>query len=314
MNNEDLKTMQAWPLERKVRVSQLRIMEWYQYWHGQVCVSFSGGKDSTVLLDLARHIYPDIPAIFVDTGLEYPEIRRFALSQDNVFRLKPKLRFDEVIEKYGYPVISKRVAGAVEDAKRNLPLGKITTGIQQLMGTYQEGRSWFNFPKWYFLIDAPFKISDRCCDVMKKAPIKAFQHKHGFQPMVGTLAEEGMQRKVNWYQYGCNIFDSKNPVSRPLSFWRNQDILAYLKQTSLPFCSVYGEIVEEAQITMPFMERKLHTTKCDRTGCMYCMFGIHLDQRPNRFERMRHTHPKQYHYCMDQLECGKVLDFLQIPY
>ncbi|MBV1685223.1 phosphoadenosine phosphosulfate reductase family protein [Eubacterium callanderi] len=306
--------MQAWPLERKVRVSQLRIMEWYQYWHGQVCVSFSGGKDSTVLLDLARHIYPDIPAIFVDTGLEYPEIRRFALSQDNVFRLKPKLRFDEVIEKYGYPVISKRVAGAVEDAKRNLPLGKITTGIQQLMGTYQEGRSWFNFPKWYFLIDAPFKISDRCCDVMKKAPIKAFQHKHGFQPMVGTLAEEGMQRKVNWYQYGCNIFDSKNPVSRPLSFWRNQDILAYLKQTGLPFSSVYGAIVEEAQMTMPFMERKLRTTKCDRTGCIYCMFGIHLDQRPNRFERLRYTHPKQYQYCVEQLGCGKVLDFLEIPY
>ena len=306
--------MQAWPLERKVRVSQLRIMEWYQYWHGQVCVSFSGGKDSTVLLDLARHIYPDIPAIFVDTGLEYPEIRRFALGQDNVFRLKPKLRFDEVIEKYGYPVISKRVAGAVEDAKRNLPLGKITTGVQQLMGTYQEGRSWFNFPKWYFLIDAPFKISDRCCDVMKKAPIKAFQHTHGFQPMVGTLAEEGMQRKVNWYQYGCNIFDSKNPVSRPLSFWRNQDILAYLKQTGLPFSSVYGAIVEEAQMTMPFMERKLRTTKCDRTGCIYCMFGIHLDQRPNRCERLRYTHPKQYQYCVEQLGCGKVLDFLEIPY
>nr|WP_243259487.1 phosphoadenosine phosphosulfate reductase family protein [Eubacterium sp. 1001713B170207_170306_E7] len=289
-------------------------MEWYQYWHGQVCVSFSGGKDSTVLLDLARHIYPDIPAIFVDTGLEYPEIRRFALSQDNVFRLKPKLRFDEVIKEYGYPVISKRVAGAVEDAKRNLPLGKITTGIQQLMGTYQEGRSWFSFPKWYFLIDAPFKISVRCCDVMKKAPIKAFQHTHGFQPMVGTLAEEGMQRKVNWYQYGCNIFDSKNPVSRPLSFWRNQDILAYLKQTGLPFSSVYGAIVEEAQMTMPFMERKLRTTKCDRTGCIYCMFGIHLDQRPNRFERLRYTHPKQYQYCVEQLGCGKVLDFLEIPY
>lgn len=133
--------MQAWPLERKVRISQLRIMEWYQHWNGQICVSYSGGLDSTVLLDLARHIYPELSAVFVDTGLEYPEIRRFALSQDNVFRLKPKLRFDEVIEKYGYPIVSKRVTGAVEEAKRNLPLGKITTGVQQLMGIYQEGRS-----------------------------------------------------------------------------------------------------------------------------------------------------------------------------
>lgn len=51
MTNEDLETMQAWPLERKIRVSQLRIMEWYQHWGGRVYISFSGGKDSTVLLD-----------------------------------------------------------------------------------------------------------------------------------------------------------------------------------------------------------------------------------------------------------------------
>ncbi len=195
MNNEDLKTMQAWPLERKVRVSQLRIMEWYQHWNGQICVSYSGGKDSSVLLDLARHIYPELPAVFVDTGLEYPEIRRFALSHNNVFRLKPKLRFDEVIEKYGYPVISKRVAGAVEEAKRNLPIGKITTGVQQLMGTYQEGRSWFNFPKWYFLIDAPFKISDRCCDVMKKALSKPSTRPMAFSPWWGPWQRKECSEK-----------------------------------------------------------------------------------------------------------------------
>lgn len=72
--SDDLKTMQAWSLERKIRVTQTRIIEWYQHYKGQVYVSFSGGKDSTVLLDLARRIYPEIPAVFVDTGLEYPEI------------------------------------------------------------------------------------------------------------------------------------------------------------------------------------------------------------------------------------------------
>ena len=67
--SEDLKIMQAWSLDRKIQVTQTRIMEWYIKNNGNVYVSFSGGKDSTVLLDLARRIYPDIPAVFIDTGL-----------------------------------------------------------------------------------------------------------------------------------------------------------------------------------------------------------------------------------------------------
>lgn len=84
MTKEDLKTMQEWSLERKIRVTQTRIMEWYMHYDGNVCISFSGGKDSTVLLDLARRIYPDIPAVFVDTGLEYPSIRSFVKSKENI--------------------------------------------------------------------------------------------------------------------------------------------------------------------------------------------------------------------------------------
>ena len=114
----DLKTMQAWPLAKKIRVSQLRIMEWYEKWGGQVYVSFSGGKDSTVLLDLARRVCEDIPGVFVDTGLEWPEIRAFVKSQENIIWLKPQMRFDEVIDTYGYPVISKDVSNRVYYAQK----------------------------------------------------------------------------------------------------------------------------------------------------------------------------------------------------
>ena len=105
--------MQGWSLERKVQVTQTRIIEWYMKYNGNVFVSFSGGKDSTVLLDLARKIYSDIPAVFVDTGLEYPELRAFVKTKENVNWLRPKYSFTNIIEKYGYPVISKEIADCV---------------------------------------------------------------------------------------------------------------------------------------------------------------------------------------------------------
>ena len=118
---QDLSVMQAWPLERKIRVTQAKILEWYHHYGGKVAVSFSGGKDSTVLLDLARRAFPDLPAVFVDTGLEYPEIRDFVKTVPNVTWLRPEMPFSKVISEYGYPVVSKDVARRVRYAKRGSP-------------------------------------------------------------------------------------------------------------------------------------------------------------------------------------------------
>jgi len=115
---ERLKELQALPLSRKIQITQTRIIEWYQHYDGNVCVSFSGGKDSTVLMHIARQIYPDIPAVFSNTGLEYPEIQRFVKSFDNVDIVTPPMRFDEVITTYGYPLIGKEVAEAIHFARR----------------------------------------------------------------------------------------------------------------------------------------------------------------------------------------------------
>lgn len=114
----DLQAMQAWPLSRKIQVTQTRIIEWCIKNNGQVYVSFSGGKDSTVLLDLARRIYPDIPAVFIDTGLEYPEIRDFVKDTDNVTWLRPKMNFRKVIETYGYPLVSKEISVKIHWARK----------------------------------------------------------------------------------------------------------------------------------------------------------------------------------------------------
>lgn len=113
-SREDLKYFQAMPLEVKVGMTKTRIREWVkEYGTDGVYVSFSGGKDSTVLLHIVRELYPNVEAVFVDTGLEYPEIRRFVKTFENVTILRPKMRFDEVIKKYGYPIISKEVGECV---------------------------------------------------------------------------------------------------------------------------------------------------------------------------------------------------------
>lgn len=118
---EDLKQMQALPLSLKIRLTQSRIRTWVnEFGSDGVYVSFSGGKDSTVLLHIVRQMYPEVEAVFCDTGLEYPEIREFVKTFDNVTWLKPKMNFKKVIEIYGYPFISKEVSECVYGARKYL--------------------------------------------------------------------------------------------------------------------------------------------------------------------------------------------------
>ena len=302
---QDLMTMQAWPLERKIQVTQTKILEWYLHYGGKVCVSFSGGKDSTVLLDLARRVAPDIQAVYADTGLEYPEIRSFVRTVPNVSWVRPELPFSRVIEQYGYPVVSKEVARRIYYARKGS-----MWAILQLQGKNRDGSaSKFaqRYIKWAHLTDAPFRISDQCCMVMKERPLDRFTRDTGLQPIIGTMACESMRRQMAYLDTGCNGFSKRRPSSQPMSFWMEQDVLRYLKLTGIPYASgIYGEIAEDSG--------KLTTTGVSRTGCMFCMFGVHMDKRPNRFERMAQTHPKLHDYCINRLGCGAVLDYIGVPY
>jgi 3'-phosphoadenosine 5'-phosphosulfate sulfotransferase (PAPS reductase)/FAD synthetase len=300
----DLLQMQSLPLSAKVIMTKRRIKDWYDYWDGQVYVSFSGGKDSTVLLHIAREVYSDIEAVFVNTGLEYPEIQSFVKTFDNVTILRPKMRFDEVIKKFGYPMISKAVANCIVGAKRN-PNG---VKYQQLCGEYvTNGKlSMFNYGKYKPLLDTDFNITDECCKIMKKTPMKAFHKQIGKYPIIATMADEGEQRKMSWFRGGCNSFDSKNPRSAPMSFWTEQDILKYIKENEIPIASVYGDVVYKDNPDQIKIDdfgidsgAQYQTTGCNRTGCIFCGFGCHLEKEPSRFQRLKKTHPRQYDYCLN---------------
>jgi len=126
---DTLKELQAMPLSDKVALTEDRIIEFYEHYDGKVVISFSGGKDSTVLLDIARRLFPNIRAAFSNTGLEYPEIQAFVKEHDNVDIVRPKMTFRDVITNYGYPLISKEVAEAIFYARRNQPSWtKLITG------------------------------------------------------------------------------------------------------------------------------------------------------------------------------------------
>lgn len=301
-----LKQRQSLPLKLKIELSKNRIKQFYEHFCGKVYVSFSGGKDSTVLLHLVRSLFPEVPALFIDTGLEYPEVKTFIKSFDNVITLRPEMSFKKVITEYGYPVISKEVAQFIEDNRKN-PNGYTAKKFDPNSDYVKRYGARFCLAKWNYLKNSDIKISSQCCRIMKKTPAKKFEKESGLKPFIATMAAESNLRKQEYIKKGCNSFESKRPASTPLGFWTEQDILQYLVENNLPYCSVYGEIKQDKN-------GKYYTTGAKRTGCMFCMFGVHNEKSPNKFELMRETHPKLHDYCINKLGCGRVLDFIGVKY
>lgn len=218
-----------------------------------------------------------------------------------------------------------------------------------------ERKSQFSQEKYKFFLEAPFEISNRCCNVMKKEPAHKYFKETNRKPIIATMASESKLRTQKWLQNGCNGFDLKIPTSTPMSFWTEQDVLLFIKlyEEEMKFgehrniskckekgfmkygksyvsretgafitdsldelgaiCSVYGDVVidydaegnVDGQMNMSELSaefglfdcgnRPLKTTGCDRTGCVLCGFGCHLEKEgEGRFERLKETHPKLY--------------------
>ena len=286
MDYKELSQRQKWTLNQKIDHS-VGAIEAFIAGTGKVpFVSYSGGRDSTVLLDLARrYVDTDMKAVFCNTGNEYPEIVRFVRDTENVTIIRPKFTVREVIAKYGFPMISKEQAQGIRQAKttRSEKLRNI-----RLHGT-DRSKGWVSgkiADRWQFLIDEPFMVSEKCCDCLKKRPFARYVKQTGEAPIIGTMAGESRLRAQQYVRRGgCNSFSETNTASYPLSIWTDGDIWNYIRTFNIPYCELYDNG---------------HT----RTGCMICGFGAQYETERSRFESLYRQHPKAYQIFMGYANNG----------
>lgn len=307
MNIQELRMLQALPLEVKIMKTEQRIREFYEHHGGDVYIS-EEGKDSAVVRYLVRSLYPSVPVVTVNSGLLNPYNLEHLKKDTKRIWLKPLLTQREVIEKYGYPIVSKKVAKMIRRLQ-NPSEDNYKSRMLSLTGYTSAGRKSVQgkLPKkWKYLIDAPFKVSEQCCYYVKHGPIDVFDKENGVHGFTGEMADEGWDRENAYLKTGCNSFGTKSK-SKPIGFWTEQDVLQFIKENKIVISKAYGEIAEDKN-------GKLKCSKEQRTGCMTCGFGCHLEEYPNRFQRMQHEHPAMWNYCINILKYNEVLDYMGIPY
>lgn len=285
-------------LDKKVERSKTIIKRFYEALDGKVYISDSGGKDSLVMRSLVRSLYPNIKAVHVAVPRD-PDTVKYVRTIPKLNLLVPEYSYEEIVKKYGYPVVSKEVSKNISRYRSSRKRGDTGMMHYRLTGEHPDGRTGLMMgvipQKWQFLVDAPFKISDMCCDVEKKRPLEKYEKEHGTKPFIGILGGESDRRMRKYREFGCTIMKKGKEKCMPLSHWTESDIWKYIKLNNLEYSPIYdkGE---------------------SRTGCVGCMFGCHLESPPNRFQRLYHRWPKLYDYYINRVGLGEVMDFVGIDY
>lgn len=329
--------MQKLPYEVKVRRAERRAKEFYEKvvydMDKNVHVSV-GGLDSLTLLYFLRNIGLDIPAIGV-TSLEHSSIRKIH-KLAGVQEIRPFKNKHTVLRELGFPVISKAKARKINllqspDSEKQTFIHAIMTGDMGEQGKWQHSEKIKLPDKWLELFGgsyqehrpdlccrcAPFKVSSDCCKWMKEDPCDAWAKSHESYPYLGLMACEGGQREFALMKNGCNYYGKDVIRSAPFAPFLRQDVLQLALDLKVPVPEAYGEIAKLSDGT-------LYTTKAQRTGCEICGFGIHLEKRPHRFDRLREENEKAWHFwmyevCTDEVTgekygWGRVLDWIGVAW
>ena len=270
MTLEELKQRQSWTFDQKLDHAVATVENFFSRLDGRCFVSFSGGKDSTVLLDLVRRfVDKNCPAVFCNTGAEYPDVVNFVHSFDNVIIIKPEHTFKEIIEQRGFPLVSKEQSRYIRQA-RHTKSEKLRAMRLNVDG--EKRKFGFISKKWRYLVHQPYDVSEECCDILKKRPFKKFCKERNLRPLIATTCDESLLRAEMYVRRGgCSSFEKDKEASYPLSIFLDSDIYEYIHKFNLRLCDLYKK---------GFV----------RTGCMACGFGAHVDKE--RFKLLNRTCPR----------------------
>mgnify|MGYP000654537624 CR=1 FL=1 len=327
--------MQALPYEVKIKRAERRAIEFMEQMDERGCNAHVsvGGLDSITLLLFLRHIGIDVPAISV-SGVEDKSIQKIheVLGVEIVRSYKSKV---EVLNEVGFPVISKKIAGRIDLLQHPTPDNQtvrhaIITGECGAQGHYAKNSRMQLPKKWLELFGgvenekygtnyqtASFLVSNKCCYYLKEKPCDDWAKEHNSWPFLGMMASEGGQREEALVDHGCNYYGKTVMRSAPFAPFLRRDILQLALDLNVPIPEIYGEIAIKPDGT-------LYTTKAQRTGCSMCGFGIHMEKRPHRFDRLREMNPKEWEFwmyrcCTDpksgqKYGWGRVLDWIGVKW
>lgn len=317
------KVKQQLPYECKIRYAELRAREFENECAARELNTHVsvGGLDSITLLLFLRSIGINPPAISA-SSLEDKSIQKVhkMLGVESIKPLKSKV---EVLKEFGYPILSKEIAGKIallqNPVERNATVRHaIITGETGAYGGYRTNTRMKMSQKWLERFGgadpegaalgykaAPFKVSDRCCYYLKEKPCDDWAKEHNSAPYLGLMASEGGRRQKSLMMHGCNYFGASTIRSAPFAIFSRQDLLQLALDLHVPVPEIYGEIVRDEDGT-------LRTTGAQRTGCSMCGFGIHLEKRPHRFDRLRKSNPQEWRFWMYDQGWGKVLDYIGV--
>ncbi len=327
--------MQNLPYKVKVKRAEQRVYEFLGEMDKRGCNAHVsvGGLDSITLLLFIRRLGIDIPAISV-SGVEDKSIQKVHQSL-GVERIKSYKSKVEVLNEVGFPVISKRIAGKIDLLQHPSENNKtvrhaIITGECGEQGHFAKNSRMQLPQKWLRLfagmankeygthyLQAPFLVSNKCCYYLKEKPCDDWAKEHNSWPFLGMMASEGGQREEALIEHGCNYYGKTVMRSAPFAPFLRQDILQLALDLDVPVPEIYGQISKKEDGT-------LYTTEAQRIGCSMCGFGIHLEKRPHRFDRLRERNPKEWEFwmyrCVTDPETGKkfgwgrVLDWIGVEW
>jgi len=316
--------MMKWPYKAKITHAVVVAQEFYRATGGMVFCSV-GGLDSITLLHFLRsYVNDSIPGVTL-SSLEDKSIQKIHRSLPNMVFLKPYKTKVQVIRDHGYPVISKEKANKIKmlqnPSERNATVrNAIVTGDTGVYGGWRKGTRMKLPDKWLQLFGglenqrygtnykiSPFMVSGDCCYYMKEKPARDYAKTSGRYGYMGLMASEGGQREKALMKNGCNLYGKTTIRSCPFAIFSRTDLLQLSMDLKVPIPEIYGKIQRHPDGT-------LETTKAKRTGCSMCGFGIHIEKRPHRFDRLRETNFKEWKFWMYDMGWGKVLDYIGVEW